>query len=84
MTSEPQDVLLTMPTEGEYHLLLFRNPEGETAYVDFEGDEIIYGGDLSFNESAKLFIESLHGFWMKAIERGIKEKSQIKKEDDEN
>lgn len=39
-------------------LIVFRNPEGKEAKINFNGDKVIYSGDLPVEESAKLFFEA--------------------------
>lgn len=41
------------------HVLLFEAKDGREATVDFGGDAITYSGELSVDESAKIFFNAL-------------------------
>ena len=38
--------------------LTFQSPDGKTAIIDFGGESITYKGDLTVEESAKMFFEA--------------------------
>jgi hypothetical protein len=44
---------------SSFHTLTFVNPQGKEAVLDFSGDRIKYGGELSVDSSAKIFFEAL-------------------------
>ena len=55
------------------------NPENKCANIDFEGNKVIYSGDLEVAESAKIFFEHIFGICQaemkpKANTGGIKAK----------
>ena len=41
------------------HAITLRSPEGKDAHIDFNGDSVTYRGDLSVDESAKLFFDAV-------------------------
>ena len=46
-------------TISDMHVLTFGNEEGQEAILDFNGDKIVYSGDMPVDESAKLFFNGV-------------------------
>lgn len=39
--------------------LILYSPDGRTATISFDGDEVTYSGDLPVDESAKIFFDAV-------------------------
>jgi len=46
------------------HNITLINPSGVEAHIDFNGDKVIYSGDLPVDESAKIFFDAVKGFML--------------------
>jgi len=75
MTQDTQNAYVLMadpvPSPGitltPDHSIYINNSEGVTAKIDFNGDTVVYSGELPVDESAKIFFEVVFSYYRKEV-----------------
>ena len=47
-----------------FHMITLSNPEGLEAHIDFNGDKVVYTGDLDVDEAAKMFFDHVLKYYV--------------------
>lgn len=61
------------------HTIQITSPNGKFLKMNFNGDKLKLEGDLEISEGAKIFFESLDGFFQEAIHIQVNSKLEDKK-----
>lgn len=60
-----------MKIDDDAPFLTLTSPDGREAIINFNGEEVIYSGNLPVAESAKIFFDAIFGLCQSKHKKGI-------------